>query len=340
MKLSALNLPALVILVTSHTGGLGASIHQSEADALEDVVRELQQDNGAPDDLEPTISAISDWIGDVDLIYEFSVQPLSLPGYRVVAYDHTAGAVLDQRLADTTDLDAAQAFAGMIWNQTGFGRDDVSVFLYRIGGDEPIFTIRNDDERAETPILTDGLPQGYSVEQDTDGDWILLPPSNVTIYSLPGEGIILSPDDGAAALIEAQTILAGLPHIVSEGDRTAFESARGGYWYVDEVQGGERYTIAKNLTEDQARSIEAGAEPFNGDLGAPAAGPLAKVGLILRSGEPWVGDWIGADEIQTAHPSFDAAKAKNAEHGHRWYPYEAHAEEQDGKPGYRLLDKD
>ena len=39
----------------------------------------------------------------------------------------------------------------------------------------------------------------------------------------------------------------------AEGERTAFQSERGGYWYVDEVQGGERYTIAKHLSEDQAR---------------------------------------------------------------------------------------
>lgn len=65
-----------------------------------------------------------------------------------------------------------------------------------------------------------------------------------------------------------------------------------------------------------------------------------KIGVILHSGEPWVDDWIGADEIQTAHPSFDAAKAKNAEHGHRWYAYEAYEETQDGKRGYRLTDKD
>ena len=272
MKLSALNLPALVILVTSHTGGLGASIHQSEADALEDVVRELQQDNGAPDDLEPTISAISDWIGDVDLIYEFSVQPLSLPGYRVVAYDHTAGAVLDQRLADTTDLDAAQAFAGMIWNQTGFGRDDVSVFLYRIGGDEPIFTIRNDDERAET------LDEAKAAWEDD--------PSKATAADY----------------------------------RTAARQ-----YHSDGMI--EDTTLEQVLAETAAYV----------SLNTPTV--PAKVGLILRSGEPWVGDWIGADGIQTAHPSFDAAKAKNAEHGHRWYPYEAHAEEQDGKPGYRLLDK-
>lgn len=52
-----------------------------------------------------------------------------------------------------------------------------------------------------------------------------------------------------------------------EGARTAYESERGGYWYVDEVQGGERYTIAKHLTEDEAAAIANGAKPFDGDTG-------------------------------------------------------------------------
>lgn len=50
-----------------------------------------------------------------------------------------------------------------------------------------------------------------------------------------------------------------------EGQRSFYESERGGYWYVDEVQGGERYTIAKYLTEDQARTLnDRHAEALNG----------------------------------------------------------------------------
>lgn len=32
------------------------------------------------------------------------------------------------------------------------------------------------------------MPVGYSLEQDGDGDWILVPPGDVTIFSVPGEG--------------------------------------------------------------------------------------------------------------------------------------------------------
>lgn len=148
MKLSAIpGLPALVILVTSHSGGLGASVHISEDDALKDVVRECQQDNDAPDDLEPTIAAISNWIAEADIHYEFAIQPVSLPGFRVIAFDHAEGVVLDNRICPSTTDEEARNFAGMVWNQCGFGAPDereVAVYLYRIGADDPILTIRED----------------------------------------------------------------------------------------------------------------------------------------------------------------------------------------------------
>ncbi|USN14515.1 hypothetical protein DOMOVOI_00400 [Brevundimonas phage vB_BpoS-Domovoi] len=147
MKLSAIpGLPALVILVTSTSGGLGASIHVSEAEALNDVVRELQADNDAPDDLLPTIEDISRWIAEEDVRYEFALQPAALPGFRVVAFDHRTDTVLDNRIAATMDREAAEHFAGMIWNQQGFAQPDrdVSVFLYAIGRDEPLLTIKED----------------------------------------------------------------------------------------------------------------------------------------------------------------------------------------------------
>lgn len=36
-----------------------------------------------------------------------------------------------------------------------------------------------------------GLPQGYSVWSDEEGDWWLMPPSDVTIFSVPGESLLL-----------------------------------------------------------------------------------------------------------------------------------------------------
>lgn len=38
------------------------------------------------------------------------------------------------------------------------------------------------------------LPEGYELEQDTDGDWVLIPPADVTIFSDPGEGWIVTRD--------------------------------------------------------------------------------------------------------------------------------------------------
>lgn len=63
--------------------------------------------------------------------------------------------------------------------------------------------------------------------------------------------------DEVEALIYGDT---GHPSRQTEGARTAFYSERGGYWYVDEVQGGERYTIIRNLSEEDARAVELGAD--------------------------------------------------------------------------------
>lgn len=47
------------------------------------------------------------------------------------------------------------------------------------------------------------LPEGYSLEKDQDGDWILIPPADVTIFSVPGEGLLIGQCDYATALNDA-----------------------------------------------------------------------------------------------------------------------------------------
>ncbi|KQM88630.1 hypothetical protein ASE67_02500 [Sphingomonas sp. Leaf23] len=42
------------------------------------------------------------------------------------------------------------------------------------------------------PQNSDGLPVGYELEQDIDGDWVLIPPADVTIFSMPGEGWLVA----------------------------------------------------------------------------------------------------------------------------------------------------
>lgn len=54
------------------------------------------------------------------------------------------------------------------------------------------------------------LPIGYSLEQDQDGDWILVPPEDVTIFSVPGEGLLIGTCDRETALADALEYLAGL----------------------------------------------------------------------------------------------------------------------------------
>lgn len=38
------------------------------------------------------------------------------------------------------------------------------------------------------------IPDGYSVVQDDDGDWLLVPPDHVTIFSMPGEAWLVTDD--------------------------------------------------------------------------------------------------------------------------------------------------
>ena len=47
------------------------------------------------------------------------------------------------------------------------------------------------------------LPEGYTLAQDDDGDWILIPPPDVTIFSEPGEGLLIGQCDHATALADA-----------------------------------------------------------------------------------------------------------------------------------------
>lgn len=38
------------------------------------------------------------------------------------------------------------------------------------------------------------LPEGFTLEQDDDGDWLLIPPQTVTIFSVPGEPWMITTD--------------------------------------------------------------------------------------------------------------------------------------------------
>lgn len=64
-------------------------------------------------------------------------------------------------------------------------------------------------EEATSAARKGELLVGYSIEQDDDGDWVLIPPENVTIFSVPGEGVLLSASNESDALAEALNYLAG-----------------------------------------------------------------------------------------------------------------------------------
>lgn len=52
------------------------------------------------------------------------------------------------------------------------------------------------------------LPPGYELVLDRDGDWILTPPEDVTIFSMPGEGLLIGACDRETALADARKHLA------------------------------------------------------------------------------------------------------------------------------------
>ena len=56
-----------------------------------------------------------------------------------------------------------------------------------------------------------------TVERDTDGDWIICPPDHITIFSEPGEGVLLGAMTEAEAMQEAAEYLDG----ITEADATA-----------------------------------------------------------------------------------------------------------------------
>lgn len=58
--------------------------------------------------------------------------------------------------------------------------------------------------------MTQSLLQGYEVVQDSDGDWVLIPPEDVTIFSVPGEPLLLAAVTEGEAVAEASGFLASV----------------------------------------------------------------------------------------------------------------------------------
>lgn len=54
------------------------------------------------------------------------------------------------------------------------------------------------------------LKFGCVVEQDSDGDWIICPPADVKIFSVPGEAVLLRSTSEADAIKEAKEYLSAI----------------------------------------------------------------------------------------------------------------------------------
>ena len=85
--------------------------------------------------------------------------------------------------------------------------------------------------------------------------------------------------------------------------------------------------------------IQTGDDDTGYDFAAGAvSSPIFYV--IENTGEPQAGDWLGElpDHRLKRYASAEAAQARNAELGNRWWVYRACEEAVMGKPGLRLLD--
>ena len=58
--------------------------------------------------------------------------------------------------------------------------------------------------------MANKLPQGYILEQDYDGDWVLYPPQDVVIFSAPGEGLLIGSCDFETAIQDALAYLGAI----------------------------------------------------------------------------------------------------------------------------------
>lgn len=68
------------------------------------------------------------------------------------------------------------------------------------------------------PTAAAPLKFGCTVEIDTDGDWVICAPADVTIFSAPGEGVLLGAVSRDAALEEAAAYLSAI------SDKEAFSA--------------------------------------------------------------------------------------------------------------------
>lgn len=67
------------------------------------------------------------------------------------------------------------------------------------------------------------LPLGYSLDRDADGDWVLTPPADVTIFSEPGEGLLIGDCTREEAEADALEHLAAIG-IANKQPRLAHQS--------------------------------------------------------------------------------------------------------------------
>ncbi|UTC28492.1 hypothetical protein GURKE_04900 [Brevundimonas phage vB_BpoS-Gurke] len=246
-----------VLLITRNKYGMGAEFFPSEAAALADVRRELDG-YGLPEDVTDA-GAISQWIGDEDIEYEFELQPVTLPSHRIIVVEADGALVTDQLIYG--DRAAADFTFGGLWNAHGFGHKGRAVYLYRAGEAEPVRRLSHDD--AADALVTDPLtrPLLSAVEAAVE-----------TIQKLTDAR------QAGTSMVEASTILEDWAVAASE--------------FLPDLPETTAQIDAPDLREengDDAVILEYIGEGFQGDYDPtdPGDEPLMRVSIERRGPDGW-----------------------------------------------------
>ena len=158
----------------------------------------------SPEDAQKIHMLASDTLPDdtIDILATACARAYQVMG-ATNAYDGVRNTTRSERFhgVANTLIDAMQLELGRLaglCDGNGFQNSSIAEALYNGSADpgqclaaaEIAKELR--ERNASSPLGSTGLPMGYRLTCDADGEWILTPPDGVTIYSEPNEGWIVT----------------------------------------------------------------------------------------------------------------------------------------------------
>lgn len=123
------------------------------------------------------------------------------------------------------------------------------------GDVESNFPALDYDDGDESDVEADavGLPPGYTLEADSDGDWLLVPPEGVTIFGEPGEGWIVTDDymKGRDYDSRADVLAAALDYLAAIGEPAPNPTP----WTVTDDEAKPIAVLGRFATEDEGAAL-------------------------------------------------------------------------------------